>query len=84
MQFFHHSNLLSFSITCLLMLGLGENKKFLEFECWHHTLDWCADQVSVFLDLAGNAHVDVLITNRDDHTANNRWIDLRCEMNGLV
>lgn len=47
-------------------------------------LNWQVDQVGVFLDLAGDAHVDVLVANGDDHAADDRWIDLCCEMNGLV
>lgn len=48
------------------------------------SLDGKVDQVGVFLDLAGDAHVDVLVTDRDDHAADDRWVDLGCEMNGLV
>lgn len=47
-------------------------------------LNWQVDQVGVFLDLAGDAHVDVLVANGDDHASDEGWIDLCCEMNGLV
>lgn len=47
-------------------------------------LDWNGNQVGVLLDFAGDAHVDVFVTDRHDHAADDVRVDLRCEMDGLV
>lgn len=80
------ANQINISTSALGAIILGENKLFLEISnaVSMRNLNWQVDQVGVFLDLAGDAHVDVLVANGDDHTADDRWIDLGCEMNGLV
>uniref|UniRef100_T1E7J5 Putative secreted protein n=1 Tax=Anopheles aquasalis TaxID=42839 RepID=T1E7J5_ANOAQ len=47
-------------------------------------LDGRSDDVGVLLDLTGNAHVDVLVTDRHNHASNQRRINLGGKLNGLV
>lgn len=47
-------------------------------------LDWGGDDIGVLLDLAGDAHVHVLITDRDDHSSDQRWVDLGRQLDALV
>lgn len=42
------------------------------------------DQLGVLLDLAGNAHVHVLVANRYDHAANEGGVDARRQLDGLL
>lgn len=42
------------------------------------------DDVGVLLDLAGDAHVDVLITNGNDHSSDQRRVDLGRQLDALV
>uniref|UniRef100_A0A2M4A495 Uncharacterized protein n=1 Tax=Anopheles triannulatus TaxID=58253 RepID=A0A2M4A495_9DIPT len=47
-------------------------------------LDGGSDDVGVLLDLTGNAHVDVLVTDRHYHATDQRRINLGGKLNGLV
>lgn len=42
------------------------------------------NQVGEFLDFAGDAHVDVLVTDRHNHASNDGWVNFSRKMDGLV
>lgn len=47
-------------------------------------LDGDGNQVGVFLDFAGDAHVDVLVADGHHQTSDECWVDLGGEKDGLV
>lgn len=41
-------------------------------------------EFSVFLDLAGNTHVYVLVSNWNNHASNQRWVNLGSQLQSLI
>lgn len=47
-------------------------------------LNWEADHIAHLLDFAGHAHVNILISNRNNHSSDQRWVNLCGEENSLI
>lgn len=42
------------------------------------------NEFSVLLDFCGNAHIDVLVANRNNKSSDKSWINARCQLNGFL
>lgn len=58
----------------------------LTYRCarWKNYLGSGFNQIGVPLDLGGNAHIDVLVSNGHNQTAQQSWINICLQQDGLA
>lgn len=73
-----------FIIICFIDSNYKRLKCFFRASKSAKRLSACLDEGLVLLDLAGDAHVNVLVTDRHNHAANDGGINISCQLDGFL